>query len=60
MYACTHARIVTALRALRAELEGAGWSVDGRDYLTNFRLDTRANGKTAEEWEALKARCVGV
>lgn len=47
---------MAALRSLRAELEGAGWAVDGRDYLTNFRLDTRARGKTPEEWAALKAR----
>lgn len=44
--------------ALRAELEGSGWAVDGRDYLTNFRLDTHAGGKTEGEWAALKARWV--
>jgi len=44
------------LWALYKEMEEAGWRVDGRDYYTNFRVDTR--GKPKEEWEALKARCV--
>lgn len=44
------------LWALYKEMEEAGWRVDGRDYYTNFRVDTR--GKPKEEWEALKERCV--
>ena len=47
---------VTALRALREELAASGWTVDGRDYLTNFRVDTAKGGKTAGDWEAVKAR----
>ncbi|KAM3570108.1 hypothetical protein VYU27_007821 [Nannochloropsis oceanica] len=42
------------LWALYKEMEEAGWRVDGRDYYTNFRVDTR--GKPKEEWEALKER----
>lgn len=49
---------MTTLKALWAELEADGWVVDGRDYLTNFRVDTKANGKSPGEWEALKARYV--
>lgn len=49
---------VSTLKALRQELEAGGWAVDGRDYLTSFRLDTRANGKGPQEWDALKARYV--
>lgn len=54
----THRHTVSTLKALRAELEAGGWAVDGRDYLTNFRVDTKANGKSLGEWEALKARYV--
>eukprot|EP00624_Nannochloropsis_granulata_P002911 evm.model.NODE_24733_length_34609_cov_47.236671.3 len=42
------------LWALFEEMKECGWRVDGRDYYTNFRVDTR--GKPKEEWEALKAR----
>lgn len=42
------------LWALYEEMKDAGWRVDGRDYYTNFRVDT--GGKPQEEWEAIKAR----
>jgi len=42
------------LWALYEEMKEAGWRVDGRDYYTNFRVDT--GGKPQEDWEAVKAR----
>jgi hypothetical protein len=42
------------LWALYEEMKESGWRVDGRDYYTNFRVDT--GGKPWEEWEAVKAR----
>lgn len=42
------------LWGLYEELKGEGWGVDGRDYYTSFRVDTR--GKMGEQWEGVKSR----